>query len=154
PAENRGMQRVHFIAEHEVVMLGRAIILLCTIAAAACSVFAQDAKKSPAAAPAAKGEAKLAALPSPEKLLVGTWRGGHAGKITFQADGTYREFPTWLSVSTAPNAGTVQNAHGTWNLDSHELVISWHVDQSVPLPNGQMQPVTAELQQHYKIARL
>ena len=106
---------------------------------------------------AAKTEAKAGGdLTSPEKLMVGTWRGDHSGKITFNADGTYREFPTWLSVPTPPNPNmsTAQNAHGTWNFDQHDLVITWHVDQPVELPNGQLQPVTAEFQRHYKIARL
>ncbi len=150
------MEHIRFVIRNQYLLAGCGLALLTTIGIVPNCVVAQDAK-SGATPSAAKTEAKTGGdLTSPEKLIVGTWRGDHSGKVTFNADGTYREFPTWLSVPTPPNpnTSTAQNAHGAWNFDQHDLVITWHVDQPVELPNGQLQPVTAEFQRHYKIARL
>jgi hypothetical protein len=114
---------------------------------------AEDAKESGAAT--TKSETKPAAETAPEKLIIGTWRGGfNRGKFTANADGTYREFPTTLSNSAEPNVPQVQNAHGTWVLEPHELTLSWQTDQALANGFGMAQMVKIEAHRRYKIARL
>ncbi|HEY2883054.1 MAG TPA: hypothetical protein VGJ15_11485, partial [Pirellulales bacterium] len=125
------------------------------------SAVAEDAKQGAAGEKSkmplpAKANAKASAeTNSPEKLMVGTWRGGsRGGKFTLNADGTYREFPTSLSSATQPDTAAAENAQGTWSLTPHELEIVWQLDQQVPLANGEMHIVKTEIQRRYKIARL
>ena len=73
---------------------------------------------------------------SPERLIVGLAR-PERRKITFNPDGTYREFPTSLSHGTDPNLPVQQNAQGAWRFDQGELVLSWYADQVVQLAGGE-----------------
>jgi len=153
------MKRVHSIDRNQPGNGVGAFAMVLTVFLMPCTIAAEDTKQRTAAqtnaTPSAKTETKSAVdAASPEKLIVGTWRGGnHSGKVTLNADGTYREFPSDLSM-TEPNVPVAENMHGTWLLDRHELLLSWQVDQAVALPTGAFQEVKAEMHRRYKVARL
>src|SRR4051794_6235742 len=118
------MQRVQSIGCKRFAIIFSAFGLLSTFWWMPPRATAEDAKQSGTAT--AKTNTKPSAETSPEKLIVGTWRGGGSGgKFTANADGTYREFPTTLSNSADQNMPQVQNAHGTWVLEPHELLLNW-----------------------------
>ena len=147
------MQRVQFISCKRFGFFFSPFVLLSTFWCMPLRATAEDAKQGGAAT--TKSETKPAAETAPEKLIVGTWRGGfNGGKFTANADGTYREFPTTLSNSAEPNVPQVQNAHGTWVLEPHELMLSWQTDQALANGFGLAQMVKIEAHRRYKIARL
>jgi hypothetical protein len=149
------MQRIYSVNRKRCVSAVCFAGLMGAMAVAPGPAFAQAAKN---AAEPSSGKTVSKAVgdsASPEKLIVGTWRGGtNSGKITFKADGTYREFPTSLSQGNDPNLPVQQNAQGAWSFDQGELVLSWYADQVVQLPNGEAQPAKVELHGRFKIGRL
>jgi hypothetical protein len=118
------------------------------------SAFAQTAKKAAEQSSAKTGSNSANDSASPEKRIVGMWRGANGGKIAFNPDGTYRESPTSLSHGTDPNLPVQQNAQGAWSFDQGELVLSWYADQVVQLAGGEAQPAKVELHGRFKIGRL
>ena len=149
------MQRIYGVNRKRRVSAVCFAGLMSAMAVAPGPAFAQAAKNA-AELSSGKTDSKAASdNASPEKLIVGTWRGGtNSGKITFKADGTYREFPTSLSQGNDPNLPVQQNAQGAWSFDQGELVLSWYADQVVQLANGEAQPAKVELHGRFKIGRL
>ena len=149
------MQRIYGVNRKRRVSAVCFAGLMGAMAVAPGPAFAQ-AVKNAAELSSGKTDSKAASdSASPEKLIVGTWRGGtNSGKITFKADGTYREFPTSLSQGNDPNLPVQQNAQGAWSFDQGELVLSWYADQVVQFANGEAQPAKVELHGRFKIGRL
>jgi hypothetical protein len=177
------MKQVQQISRGKFVLLCSALAVIGMLVIVPWRVVAQDPNAPPGAAaqrdpkpqlqPSAKPENEQKPTATPEALaktpadkaaadkLIGAWRAGNgSGKLTFNADGTFTEFPSTLPQMLsggAPGMAPVGNTtalKGTWQIVNGGLELTWKTFWQQASDSGEARVVSKDSTTKLQIAKL